>query len=187
MLALATSLMALVLALGRLHSQRRYVARKKESSAWAAWRNRTLCLSAEDIQGVDTSGNRSGDRQAYGVVVEWATPANALTLAALADGTAVLQSSAGGDALKADGAVEAALVAKQLVAEATGWLGELKAAALMPKPLWGNVRFYVLTRAGVFTAEEAEEALEHRWSRLTPLYDLGAGLRDELRRVEREP
>jgi len=98
--------------------------------------------------------------------MEVALPEGVATLVSLRDGTASLYTSTGGGII---GGYIARKEATQFVTEAEKYLASMKPVKSFPYPEVGRVKFYVLTRGGVYTAEiDQKEAQDPRH----PFYSL---------------
>ncbi|HJP91266.1 MAG TPA: hypothetical protein VJ875_04875 [Pyrinomonadaceae bacterium] len=142
-----------------------------ESSARAAeamkgLRDKLLTSSAEEI---GLSGE-DGKAKVWGVLMEVAFPSGVGTIVSLRDGTASLYGSSGGGLL---GGYSAREQAKRFVAEAEKHLAGMKLTKSFPYPPVGRMKFYVLTREGVYTAEADEEELVRGQHALSPLFLAG--------------
>lgn len=129
----------------------------------AQTRNKLFTSKPEEL------GLTGADAEAkvWGVLIELGFPDGATTLFSLRDGTARISTSDtdglayGGSAAQAE--------AKKLVAEAEKHLGRMKPAKDFPYPGDGRVRFYLLTRDGVYTTEAERDAAGGEGHPLYPL------------------
>jgi hypothetical protein len=102
--------------------------------------------------------------------METALPAGVATLVSVRDGTASIYTNTGGGIL---GGYSAREEAKRFVAEAEKHLARMKPAKSFPYPEAGRVKFYVLTRGGVYTVEAGEGELVSGRHALFPLFRAG--------------
>jgi hypothetical protein len=142
-----------------------------ESSAQAgqgmkALRDKLLTSSPEEI---GLSGE-DAKAKVWGVLMEIAFPSGVGTLVSLRDGTASLYGSSGSGIL---GGYKAREQAKRFVAEAEKHLANMKPVKSFPYPTVGRMKFYVLTRDGVYTAEADPEELLRGQHALSPLFFAG--------------
>jgi hypothetical protein len=110
----------------------------------------------------------------WGLLMELGFAKGVASVVALADGTASLYLSNGGSVIGAGAhpkahaaAISACQVAAGLVSQVT------TGATTYPRPGSGRVRFYVLTDAGVRTAEADEAGLRDGKYKLSALYTAG--------------
>jgi hypothetical protein len=109
--------------------------------------------------------------QPYGVLMDWGIPAGSATVVALADGTTSVYLSSGGGFLGGDQSHETIRAAAKKAVEIADEVQPLmQATTSYPLPQRGQVTFYLLTDAGVFTASAPDEDLR---SHRSPLYKLG--------------
>jgi hypothetical protein len=138
-----------------------------------ALRDKLLTSSAKDVlRGEDAKA------KVWGVLMEVAFPDGVATLVSLRDGTASLYTSTGGGIL---GGLSAVNEAKRFVAEAEKHLASMKPTKSFPYPEAGRMKFYVLTRSGVYTAEGAEPEVTHQGHTLFPLFLMGNDVLTALR------
>jgi hypothetical protein len=103
----------------------------------------------------------------WGVLMDVAFPSGVATLVSLRDGTASLYTTTGGGII---GGYTAKTQAQAFVAAAEKSLTRMQRTEAFPYPAAGRVKFYVLTRDGVFTAEAALQELGEKKHGLWPLY-----------------
>jgi hypothetical protein len=109
--------------------------------------------------------------QPYGVLMDWGIPAGSATVVALADGTTSVYLSSGGGFLGGGQSHETIRAAAKKAVEIADEVQPLmQATTSYPLPQRGQVTFYLLTDAGVFTASAPDEDLR---SHRSPLYKLG--------------
>jgi hypothetical protein len=116
--------------------------------------------------------------------METGYPDATVSLVAMADGAASLYLSTGGGMIGAGQHPKPAAAARSLVALASHNLERLKTATDKPLPAPGRVRFYVLTKRGVLTAEAGESELGESRHDLSPLFYAGQDLISEMRKVD---
>jgi hypothetical protein len=117
----------------------------------------------------------------FGVVMETGYPEAVVTLVALSDGTASLYFSNGGGIIGAGQHVRPAVAARSLVAFAAHNLEHLVSTVGYPLPQPGHTRFYVLTSAGVLTADAPEIEFGENRHVLSPLFYAAQELITEIR------
>jgi hypothetical protein len=103
----------------------------------------------------------------WGVLMDVSFPSGTATLVSLRDGTASLYTTTGGGVL---GGYTAREQAKAFVVAAEKHLKEMSLTETFPYPANGRVKFYVLTRDGVLTAEAGLNELGERKHKLWTLY-----------------
>ena len=117
----------------------------------------------------------------WGVLMEIGFAKGVATVVGLADGTASLYLSSGGGVLGAGARADVRGAAIKLCETAAGFTDGTAAATTFPRPHAGQVRFYLLTDAGVRTTETDEETLRAGKHRLSPLYAAGQAVISALR------
>jgi hypothetical protein len=107
----------------------------------------------------------------YGVLMDWGIEAGSATIVAIADGTASVYLSSGGGFLGGGQSHESIRAAAKKTVELASEVQPLmQLTTTYPLPQRGQVTFYVLTDAGVFTASASDDDMRtHR----SPLYKLG--------------
>ena len=116
-------------------------------------RDKLLTSSPEEV---GLSGE-DAEAKVWGVLMEVALREGVATLVSVRDGTASLYTSTGGGIL---GGYIARNEAKRFVAEAEKHLVSMRPTKSFPYPEVGRVKFYVLTRDGVYTAEGDEKEMQ---------------------------
>ena len=139
-----------------------------EASAQAAQamkglRDRLLTSSPEEV---GLSGE-DAKAKVWGVLMEVTFPGGTATVVSMRDGTASIYGSSGGGVL---GGYTAQKEAKLFVTEAEKHLASLKPTKSFPYPEPGRIKFYVLTREGVYTAEADEKEVQSEQHSLFPLF-----------------
>lgn len=151
------------------------------AQAMKALREKLLTSSAEDL---GLSG-KDAKAKVFGVLMEIAFPSGVSTVVSIGDGTASLYTSTGGGVL---GGYSAREEAKRFVAQAAKHLAGMKLTKSFPYPQVGRIKFYVLTREGVYTDEADENELVGGQHALSPLFiagnDVLTGLRTASERVK---
>jgi hypothetical protein len=96
----------------------------------------------------------------WGVVMDWGVPNGTATVAAMSDGSASIYLSGGGGFLGGGQKHESIrAAAKSAIDAAAELLPQMMLTADYSVPVLGEVTFYILTDAGVFTASDKEEEL----------------------------
>ncbi|HZB45508.1 MAG TPA: hypothetical protein VE360_09705 [Pyrinomonadaceae bacterium] len=129
-------------------------------------RNKWLTADADEfgLEGEDAKA------KVWGVMMETALPSGVATLISIRDGTASLYTTGGGGVL---GGYSAKAQARQFVLAAEKHLARMKPTKEFPYPETGRVKFYVLTRAGVYTVDVDDKALWSERHALHRLYRAG--------------
>jgi hypothetical protein len=120
-----------------------------------------------------------GDRP-YGIIIEAGGPRGATSIIAFATGESSLHTSSGSGIIGRQNHVHVVTQAKHLVKRAADHVSMLEPATEFPKPLEGAIRFYVLTRRGIFTREESTWTVRGGESPVSPLLDAADELMSEL-------
>jgi hypothetical protein len=137
-------------------------------------REKLLTSSADDL------GLSAKDAKAkvWAVLMEVGFPEAVSTIVSIRDGTASVYTSTGGGIL---GGYSAQEQAKRFVVEAEKHVAGMKPTKSFPYPEVGRMKFYVLTKDGVYTAEAGEDELVKGQHTLSPLFwaanDVITGLR----------
>jgi hypothetical protein len=122
----------------------------------------------------------------YGVLMEMGSAASVVTLACFADGDARILYKTGGGMIGGISHENVRKAAKELVVLAQKALPRMTPAASYPLPGPDRVRFYVLTRRGVLTAETSRQALGERQTDLSSLFQSGQEVVAQMRQVEEQ-
>jgi hypothetical protein len=133
---------------------------------YLALRERILTLNPADV-GLLPDEDRP---RPWAVLMETGWPEGAVTLVGVADGATSLYFSNGGGILGAGETPAVAEVTRRYVADAAAFLPEMTPTEAFPLPELGQVRFYVMTHDGAYTAAAAEDALRRNDDPLAPLY-----------------
>ena len=137
-------------------------ASERAAAVMRGLRNKILTSKPEEfLEGEDAKA------KVWGVLMDMTFPSGTATLVSIRDGTASLYTSTGGGIL---GGYVAREQAKAFVAAAENYMTQMRPAKSFPYPAAGRVKFYVLTRRGVFTTEAGLSELGERRHRLWPLY-----------------
>src|ERR1044072_2536013 len=125
----------------------------RQAQAMKGLRDRLLSSSPEEV------GLTGEDAKAkvWGVMMEMTFPMGAITLVSLRDGTASLYTSTGGGVL---GGYAAQKEARRFVVEAEKHLASMQPTKSFPYPEGGRLKFYLLTRDGVYTTEADENEVQ---------------------------
>ena len=137
-----------------------------QARAMKGLRDRLLTSSAAEV---GLSGP-DAEAKVWGVLMEVALSDGVATLVSVRDGTASLYTSTGGGIL---GGYSARNEAKRFVAEAEKHLASMKITKSFPYPDAGRMKFYVLTRDGVYSAETDEKEIVSGRHALFPLFVAG--------------
>lgn len=139
-----------------------------EASAQAAQamkglRDRLFTSTPEEVglSGEDAKAN------VWCVMMEVTLQVGSVTVVSMRDGTASIYGSTGGGVL---GGYVAKKEAKSLVSEGEKHLASMKPTKSFPYPERGRIKFYVLTRDGVYTAEVDEKEVQSEQHPLFPLF-----------------
>jgi hypothetical protein len=123
--------------------------------------------------------------QPYGVLMDWGIPAGSATVVALADGTTSVYLSSGGGFLGGGQSHETIRAAAKKAVEIADEVQPLmQATTSYPLPQRGQVTFYLLTDAGVFTASAPDEDLRSHRSPLHKLGDAAQAIITEYRLIQ---
>jgi hypothetical protein len=127
----------------------------------------------------------SSPKEPYAVVMDWDVQSGTATVVAIADGTASVYLSSGGGFIGGGQSHESIrLAAKKVVEMASEVLPLMQVTTTYPLPQQGQVAFYVLTDAGVFTARVSEEDLRTHRSPLSKLGDSVQVIVTDYRRMD---
>ncbi len=131
-------------------------------------------------------GSGATPTQPFVVITDWGDPQGTTTIIAVADGSASVYRSDGSGSIgggQAHEAVRAAAIkAVELAAAAQT---SMQRATAYPPAERGQVSFYLITDAGVFTATVAQEDLTANRSPYTALAAATKEIETEYRRIER--
>lgn len=144
----------------------------KSGAVMKELRQKLLTSKPEDV------GLGGTEAKVWGVLMDVAFPSGVATLVSLRDGTASLYTTTGGGIL---GGYVAQAEAKAFVEAAEKHLAHTSPAEAFPYPAAGRVKFYVLTRDGVRTAEAPLDDLGDGRHKLSPLYNSADQVLTQLR------
>lgn len=144
---------------------------------YLALRERILTLNPADVGLLP----QQDGPQPWAVLMELGWPEGAVTLVGVADGATSLYFSNGGGIIGAGETPAVAEVTRRYVADAAAFLPQMTATEAFPLPEMGQVRFYVMTHDGAYTAEAAERALQQNDHALAPLYAMAQEVITQLR------
>lgn len=147
-------------------------------------RNRILTLKPAEI-GISPS---PAVPHVWGVLMEMGHPQAVITLVSLADGTTSLYFSNGGGILGGGEHEPVAQASQAFVASTESYFPSMAPAPAFPLPLpaVGDVKFYVLTFEGIFTAEANEQELGNRQHVLSPLFYHGQAVITQIRLMQEQ-
>jgi hypothetical protein len=117
----------------------------------------------------------------WGVMMDWGMSSGTATVVAMSDGSASVYLSSGGGYLGGIGQEPIRNAAKNAVALAREVQPQMKETKTFPLPPTGQVQFYVLTDAGVYTASASESDLSASRSPFSKLGDGMQGIITEYR------
>jgi hypothetical protein len=127
----------------------------------------------------------SAPTEPWGVMIDWGVPHGTATVVAFSDGHASIYLSNGGGFLGgAESHESVRSVAKQMVAAAVECQPQTHATSEYPLPQQGEVFFYLLTDAGVFTASAPEKDLSSHHHSLSKLGDAAQGVINQYRLIQ---
>jgi hypothetical protein len=135
-------------------------------------RDRLFTSSPEEI---GLSGE-AANAKVWGALMELGLPSGVGTVVSMHDGSTSLYTTTGGGVIGVTSAQ-----AKRFVAEAEKHLAQMEPAKSFPYPNVGRIKFYVLTREGVYVAEANEKELAGGGHSLSPLFKAGDDVLTELR------
>jgi hypothetical protein len=106
----------------------------------------------------------------WGVVMDWGVSEGSATVVALSDGHASIYLSSGGGYLGGSQSHESIRSAAQTaVATAEEFQPQMRSTNTFPLPHRGEVIFYLLTDAGVFTASGSQQEMSSQHNKLSRL------------------
>lgn len=121
---------------------------------------------------------KHAEAKVWGAAMEIAFPEGAATIVSLRDGTSSLYTSTG---FTIFGRYSSAPESKRFVALGEKYLASMKPTKSFPYPTVGQIKFYVLTRDGVYSVEAEEKELDRGRHALSPLFLAGNGVMTGLR------
>lgn len=124
----------------------------------------------------------------WGVLMETGYPEGAVTLLALLDGTASLYFETGGGIIGGGQHENVRKAAVVMAPVADDFVSQCEQTQRFPLPPVDQVTFYILTKAGVFTATAPELDLGNNRHPLSPLFYAGHEVITQLRAItDKEP
>lgn len=188
-LFLVAAAVSLKLAAGSLTSHRASAQNAKTQAAapdpksiYLGLRDQALNMKREKI-GLPTP---SKPTQPWTALMDWGLGSGTVTVVAIADGTASVYLSSGGGSIGGGQSHESIrIAAKKMVSVAAEFQPQMRATNLYPLPRPGEVIFYVLTDAGVFTATASEEELSSHRHPLSKLGDAAQEIVTQYRLIQR--
>jgi hypothetical protein len=115
--------------------------------------------------------------------METVYPEGTVTVVAIRDGNASLYFGGGGGIIGGEAHKNVRRAASQAVLLADSYRPSMSRATAFPAPALGEVRIFILTDQGHFTAAALEEALGNNQSDWSPLFHSMHGVIAELREV----
>ena len=122
----------------------------------------------------------------YGALMEMVISNSTVTLACLADGDARVLYNTGGGMVGGVSHEPVRQAAREFVALAQKALPGMTKTTTYPTPGVDKVRFYALTRRGVFTIETERQTLGSRRNDLSSLYASGQEVVAQMRQVQEQ-
>ncbi len=147
------------------------VSKASPEVVYQGLRNMVLCGTRERF-GLAPTSNRT---EPWGVVMDWGVPNGTATVMALSDGSASIYLSSGGGYLGGQKEESVRNAALQAVMTAAKFQPQMRPSADYVLPATGEVIFYALTDAGVFTTSAKE--IEMR-DPAHPLAGLGSAMQN---------
>jgi len=124
--------------------------------------------------------------QPWAALMDWGMGSGTATVVAIADGTASVYLSSGGGSIGGGQSHESIRnAAKKMVTVAAEFQPQMRATNFYPLPRSGEVIFYVLTDAGVFTATASEEELSSHRHPLSKLGDAAQEIVTQYRLIQK--
>jgi len=121
----------------------------------------------------------------WGVIMDWVVSNATATIVAFSNGHASIYLSTGGGFIGGESHESVRNAAKKMVAVAVECQPNTHAASEYPLPQnQGEVIFYLLTDAGIFTASASKEDLVNHRHPLSKLHDAAQGIITEYRLIE---
>jgi hypothetical protein len=117
--------------------------------------------------------------------MDWGTTSATATVVAVSDGSASIYLSSGGGFLGGGGHEAIRKAAQNMVAVAAEFQKQTTATTVYPLPRRGEVIFYLLTDAGIFTASGSEEELTAHRHFLSKLGDAGQEVITQYRLIQK--
>jgi hypothetical protein len=143
-------------------------------------RNLALATKASDL-GLQLKDHQ----QPYAVIMDIDVKGATATITSFATGDASLYVSTGGGTIgSGQASEEVANAAKQFVAASSAHVSAMSRATEQPLPGPGEVRFYVVSGEGIFTAQVPEEELGEGKNALSPLFFAGQNVLTQIRLLQ---
>jgi len=117
--------------------------------------------------------------------MDWGVTSGTATVVAFSDGSASIYLSSGGGYLGGNGHEAVRKAAQNMVAVAAEFRKQTTATTAYPLPQRGEVIFYLLTDAGVFTASGPYEDLSSHRHVLSKLGDAGQDVITQYRLIQK--
>jgi hypothetical protein len=121
----------------------------------------------------------------WGVIMDWGVASGPVSIVAIADGSASIYMSNGGGYLGGIGHESIRKAARNMVAAAAEVQKETTATTVYPLPRRGEVIFYLLTDAGIFTARGSEGELKAHSHFLSKLGEAGQDVITQYRLIQK--
>jgi hypothetical protein len=121
----------------------------------------------------------------WGVIMDWGVSSGTATIVAISDGSASIYMSGGGGYLGGQSHEAIRKAAQNMVAVAAESQKQTIATTVYPLPQRGEVIFYLLTDAGVFTASGSYEELSSHRHVLSRLGDAGQEIITQYRLIQK--
>ena len=152
----------------------------RAAAAMKGLRNKLLTSPPEEL---GLSGE-DAEAKVWGVLMDVSLPSGTATLVSIRDGTSSLYSSTGRGGIL--GGYTARDEAKAFVNEAEKSLKHMSPTKSFEYPAAGLVKFYVLTREGVFATEAKPEDMLKKEHELSPLFRAANEVLTRLRLASKE-
>jgi hypothetical protein len=188
LLVVVLAAMSLKVAAGWLTDRRVLAQNPKKEAAmpeaknpYPGLRDQALNLKREKI-GLPAP---SKPTEPWAALMEWGLGSGTATVVAIADGTASVYLSSGGGSIGGGQSHESIRKAAQkMVSIAAEFQPHMQATSSYPLPQTGQIVFYVLTDAGVFTATASQEDLSSHRHPLSKLGDAAQEIITQYRLIQ---
>ncbi len=151
--------------------------KKSPQETYTGLRNLALAAKASDFLKVGLMGKYG----VYGVLMEMGRPEGAVTLATFITGDVSLYFSTGGGILGGIGYEKVSNAAIEFNKKADEFVPKSKKTTVFPSPSVGKTIFYILTKDGIYTVQESDDALESDESDFSALATAGHNVLAEFR------
>lgn len=153
---------------------------KEKTDVYKGLREQVLKLKLKDL-GIDS---KKYPNQVYATLMETGYKKATVTVASIIDGTTSLYFSNGGGVLGSgqDKSVKDATMG--LLHFSEKHLKQMKETVSFPSPKIGEVKFYIITKKGVFTYSALENDLGYKKDKLHELFFAGQYVISEVRKVD---